>query len=338
MSEWIGILFIVLGGLMQGTYFLPMKYARPWSWENIWSLYAVLALVIMPAALAAVTVPRLGHVFTMAPARDLAVVFLYGAGWGIGSVLSGVGVDYLGLALGVAVLIGIAAALGSLVPLIVLTPQLIFKTKGLMVGLSVTTLLAGVTLVGIAGKKRDASRPTAQEPGQPRSFVTGMIICVVSGIFSGLLNLAFSFSEALAHTAKEFGAGEGGAQAFVWMVALAGGFIANGIYTFFLLSRNGTWKKFVVPHSSRGWLLGVGMAALWLGGMISYGRGAHILGQLGTIVGWPIFLASMIIFSSVWGFVSGEWTGASGDAKRFMAGGLVVLAAASVLLGITNQL
>lgn len=335
MADWVGILLIVLGGLMQGTYFLPMKYVRPWAWENIWSLYSVLALILMPLGLAAVTTPQLWRVLTTTPARDLSVVFLYGAGWGIGSVLSGVGVDYLGLALGVAVLIGIAAALGSLVPLVVLTPQIVFKTKGLMMEISVAALLFGVALVGIAGKKRDESKTKNQEP---RSFAIGMIVCIVSGIFSGLLNLAFSFSQGLVQTARHLGAGVGGAQAFVWMIALAGGFIANGIYTAFLLTRNKNWHRFFAARSGRGWLLGVGMAALWLGGMLAYGRGSHVLGALGTIIGWPLFLASLIIFSSLWGFVSGEWTGASLKAKKLMAGGLAVLVIASVLLGITNRM
>ncbi len=338
MSESLGVFLISVGGFMQGTYFLGLKWTKPWKWENIWLAYAVFSLFIMPVALAVAAVPHLGHLLSTAPGKNLELVFLYGAGWGIGSVLSGLGVDRMGLAMGVAVLIGITGALGSLIPLVVDTPDLVFKPKGLMIVLSVIVLLAGVTLVGIAGKKRDASRTASNESGQKGSFMTGLLICIFSGIFSCMLNLAFSFSKPIANAAVLGGATAGGAQDFVWMVALVGGFIANAIYTFFLLTRNRTWKLFGMPKSGRAWLVGIWMAVLWYGGVLLYGRGAGLMGELGTVAGWPIFMATMIIFSTIWGFVTGEWKESSSLAKRLMLAGLIVLIVASGISGVANKM
>jgi hypothetical protein len=50
---------------------------------------------------------------------------------------------------------------------------------------------------------------------------------------------------------------------------------------------------------------------------------------LGTIVGWPVFVSSMMIFSTIWGFVTGEWKNSSTQAKRYMLAGLIVLVVAS---------
>lgn len=338
MSESLGVFLIAVGGLMQGTYFLGLKWTNPWKWENIWLVYALFSLFIMPIALAALAVPHLRHLLSIAPGKNLELVFLYGAGWGIGSVLSGLGVDRMGLAMGVAVLIGITAALGSLIPLVVDTPDLVFKPKGLMIILSVIVLLAGVSLVGIAGKKRDASRAEQNASGQKGSFMTGLLICIFSGIFSCMLNLAFSFSKPIANAAVLGGATAGGAQDFVWMVALVGGFIANLIYTCFLLSRNRTWKLFAVPKTGRVWLIGIWMAVLWYGGVLLYGRGAGLMGELGTVAGWPIFMATMIIFSTIWGFVTGEWKGSGSLAKRLMLAGLIVLIVASGISGVANKM
>lgn len=338
MGESLGFVLIVIGGFMQGSYYLGLKRTNPWRWENIWLTYAIFALVILPIIMAAITVPQFGEAFSLVPTGALAKVFLYGAGWGIGSVLSGLGVDRVGLAMGVSVLIGIAAALGALIPLIADTPELVFKPKGLMIILSVIVLLIGVAFVGVAGKKRDASRAAQNEGGQKGSFTVGLLICIFSGIFSCMLNLAFSFSKPVAQAAVLAGASAGGAQNFVWMVALVGGFIANAAYTCFLLGRNSTWKNFTMPKSGRVAIVGFIMGLLWYAGVIFYGRGAGIMGELGTVVGWPIFMATMIIFSTIMGFLTGEWKGSSPQAKRYMLAGLVVLIVASGISGVANKM
>jgi L-rhamnose-H+ transport protein len=338
MSEWMGFLLIVVGGAMQGTYYLGLKYVAPWKWENIWSVYAVFSLLLLPMAMAAATVPSLSEVLTRAPSAALWGVFLYGAGWGIGSTLSGLGVARLGLAMGVAILLGVTAAIGSFVPLVVQTPQLALQPKGLMIIVSVITLLVGVLLVAVAGKKREASQGAPVQAVIPGSFATGLAICVMSGIFSSMLNLAFAFSQPVAQAAVAGGASASAALNAVWMIALAGGFLANAFYTSYLMTRNRTWKNFALPRTGRFWLIGLVMGALWYFGVVLYGRGAASMGDIGSVIGWPVFLAAMIVFSSLWGFVTGEWKGASAPAKRFMAGGFVVLMLACALLGIAHRM
>ncbi len=323
---------------MQGTYFLGLKYVEPWKWENIWSVYALLSLFVLPIALAVTTVPSVGSIFASSPGSALLHVFLFGAGWGIGSTLSGLGVARMGLAMGVAVLLGVTAAIGSFVPLVAKTPELVLRAKGLTIIAAVITMLVGVLLVAIAGKKRDDSQAGGVKAVIPGSFTTGLIICVLSGVFSSMLNLAFAFSQPVANAAVAGGATPSGALNAVWMIALVGGFLANAIYTGYLLTRNRTWKNFALPHTGLFWLIGLVMAVLWFGGVVLYGRGAAAMGDLGSVIGWPVFLAAMIVFSSIWGFVTGEWKGASAQAKQFMLGGFVVLMVASALLGVANHM
>jgi L-rhamnose-H+ transport protein len=101
------------------------------------------------------------------------------------------------------------------------------------------------------------------------------------------------------------------------------------VYTVLLLSRNRTWKNFVFPGSGRALLVGFGMALLWYFDAVAYGRGASALGKLGTVAGWPVFVSSMMIFSTMWGFVTGEWKNANRRALRYMFSGLAVLVIAS---------
>jgi L-rhamnose-H+ transport protein len=338
MSALAGFMLVVLGGIMQGSYFLGLRYAKPWKWENVWFTYALFALIVLPVGLAIATVPHLGEVLRLTPGKALLGVFLYGAGWGIGSVLSGLGVARLGMAIGVSVLIGICAALGTLVPLVVNTPKLVFAKQGLMVIASVVTLLLGVLLVALGGKERDRSQAGGAAAVLPGSFAGGLAICIFSGIFSSMLNYALSFSKPLSEAALALGATRFGSVNAVWMVALAAGFIANAIYTMRLLSKNRTWGNFAAPDSGRGWVIGFFMAVFWTGGLVLYGQGASSMGQLGSVIGWPVFMATMIIISSLWGFASGEWKGANSRAKGLMFAGFIVLMAASALLGVVNRM
>lgn len=338
MDAWLGFLFVVLAGVATGTYFLGLKYVEPWKWENIWLVYAVLALLVMPFGMALVTVPRLGEVFGLAPSGNILRVLLYGAGWGVGSVLSGLGVVRMGLAMGVSVLIGIDAAVGTFVPMAVNTPEMILQQKGLMVILAVVTLLVGVAVVGVAGKKRERSQAGAEKPAQRGSFAAGLAICIFSGIFSALMNFAFAFSRPVSQAAVSLGASESSALNAVWLITLVGGFIPTGIYTGYLLTRNHTWGNFRLPRTGLFWLIGLGMALLFYVGVIFYGWGAAAMGRLGAVIGWPLFMAVLILASNISGFLTGEWKGASSQSKQWMAGGLVVLLVASALLGIANQL
>ena len=338
MNAWLGFSLVVVGGIMQGTYFLGLKYVSPWKWENIWALYSVIALIVLPVGLAVATVPRLSEMLEHAPASAISMVFLYGAGWGIGSVLAGLGVAKMGMAMGVSVLIGVTAAIGTFVPLVVNTPQLILTAKGLLVILSVAALLLGVGLAAVAGKKRDESLAGGPTPLEPGSFGAGLAICIFSGIFSAMLNMAFAFSQPVVRAGMETGASNFGSLNAVWMVALAGGFIANGGYTGYLLTRNKTWRNFTFPATGRSWAIGLAMSVLWTGGIILYGRGAASMGQIGAVIGWPLFMAIIIFVSTIWGFVSGEWKGSGRQARQYMVAGMIVLLVASALVGLANRM
>jgi L-rhamnose-proton symport protein (RhaT) len=338
MNAWLGFSLVVVGGVMQGTYFLGLKYVEPWKWENIWGFYAALALIVLPAGLALATVPHLSEMLGRAPASAVTMVFLYGMGWGIGAVLAGLGVAKMGMAMGVSVLLGVTAAIGTFVPLVVSTPQLVFTGKGWLVILSVFVLLLGVGLAAVAGKKRDASLADGPATIERGNFSLGLAMCIFSGIFSAMLNMAFAFSQPVVKAGIETGASDFGAINAVWMVALAGGFIANAVYTGYLLTRNKTWANFTLPGTGKGWAIGLGMAVLWTGGVVLYGRGAAFMGQTGAVIGWPLFMAVMIFVSTIWGFLSGEWEGASRQAKQYMVAGMAVLLFASALVGIANKM
>ncbi len=337
MGAQLGFLLVVLAGIATGIYFAGLKLAELWKWENIWLVYAVFALVAMPLALALITVPRLAQILAAAPGSAIGHVLLYGVGWGVGSVLSGLGVARMGMALGVSVLIGIDAAVGTFVPMIINTPQVAFEKKGLMVILAVATLLIGVTVAGWAGKRRERDQAGSQKPAQQGAFSSGLTICIFSGIFSAMMNFAFAFSQPISNAAIHLGASPSSGLNVVWLITLAGGFIPNLVYTGYLLTHNQTWSAFSIARSWPGWFVGLGMAAVWFIGLLFYGRGAAAMGDLGAVIGWPLFMAVLIIASTATGFATGEWKGTSSGARKWMGAAMCILILASALLGIANR-
>jgi hypothetical protein len=58
------------------------------------------------------------------------------------------------------------------------------------------------------------------------------------------------------------------------------------------------------------------------------------LGSLGTAVGWPVFITSMILTGNVSGVVNNEWAGVNAQTKGTMLVGNLLLVAAVVVAAI----
>lgn len=67
------------------------------------------------------------------------------------------------------------------------------------------------------------------------------------------------------------------------------------------------------------------MAILWSGSNFVYGFGARGLGQLGLVVGWPIFMAVIVLSANAWGVVKGEWRRAETGAVAWATAGCLLL-------------
>jgi L-rhamnose-H+ transport protein len=116
--QWMaGMALATLAGVMQGAFAFPMKFTRKWTWKNIWLASSFFSLVIIPWLIALYTIPLVSVVLASCPSRTIVEVFLFGAGWGIGGMLFGLGVHRVGLSLTLAVVIGLTSIVGCLVPL-----------------------------------------------------------------------------------------------------------------------------------------------------------------------------------------------------------------------------
>ena len=322
-----GIFLVLLGGLLNGSFYAPAKRMPLWRWENIWLIYSVFGLLLIPWGLAWAALPHLASVYHETSWRVLIMIAIFGLGWGVGSVFFGLGVVRVGLALGYGVILGIIAIVGATVPILVKDPSQFWTHQGhaLLAGLALVIL--GTVFCALAGHQRDKDKQAISTTGGARSgFVLGFIICILAGVFSPMLNFGFVFGKSLQDRTLAAGAAFSMASYSIWAVALTAGFIANAAYCVYLLIKNKTTSVYRTSGAPASyWPLGALMGFLWFGGIAAYGMGATELGSLGGAVGWPLFVATNIITGNVWGVLTGEWTGAGRRAYTYAYSGIAVL-------------
>lgn len=329
-----GTLLAILGGVIHGSFALPMKgIQKHWAWENIWLVYSAVGLIFLPLLLALATVPSLGDVYSGTSLALLLQVAIYGAGWGIGSTLFGLGISRIGMALGFAIILGMTSCLGSLIPMLVLHPADLNTHNGhvLLGGLAV--VVVGIIVCARAGALRDRDLAAASPTGAKGAFAAGFLICIFSGILSPMLNIGFSFGEPIQKAAAAHGAALGMDANSIWVPGLAGGFLINAGYSIYLLCKNKTWCKFTAEGTTA-WHWGGSalMGALWFGGMSIYGIGTAVMGPLGKVVGWPVFMSVVIVAANVNGLISGEWKGAKTKSIAHAWVGIALLVLAIIVV------
>lgn len=58
-SVLLGVSLVMVAGFMSGCCMLPVKFVRSWKWENVWLVFSILSLVVIPESLALAFVGRL---------------------------------------------------------------------------------------------------------------------------------------------------------------------------------------------------------------------------------------------------------------------------------------
>jgi hypothetical protein len=185
----LGAALVLAGGILQGTFAVPMKYARKWAHENIWVVFCLTGMVIFPWLLTASAVPSLARVYASDSSGTLLAIVSFGILWGVGATLTGLGLRMLGIGLGLAIILGLSASVGSLVPLLALTPEKMFSTQGTYYLAGTLVMFTGLALVAVAGLLRERSSDGAGRAGRA-SFTAGLLVCIASGVLSSTLNFS----------------------------------------------------------------------------------------------------------------------------------------------------
>ena len=324
---------VLVASIFQGSFGLGMKFMAPLKWEAWWLVHSIIAMFMLPLVWATLVVPDLFNVISAAPLESILIGMLFGLLWGIGGVMFGKSIPYIGISLTYGIVMRLCAAAGSLIPFFTKDNVLDLPSFPYIIG-GVVVMLVGVAITAVAGIQKDKIAKAGV--GEKINLKTGLIIAVLSGLLSALLSVGFDNGKPIGDLAVEAGALTRNSSLAIWVVVLWGGFLMNAGYAVFLLFRNKTWSSFKVEKSGKAYGWAILASLFWFGALGIYGQGATLMGDMGSVVGWPILLGVSLIVSNLWAYLNNEWKGAS---KPFaiLLFGLLVLIIATLILGYSNS-
>jgi L-rhamnose-H+ transport protein len=329
-----GLLILVLAGVMNASFTLPMKYARRWAWENTWLAWTFFALVVLPIVVTCGTVPHIGEVYRFTATRIVLDVVAFGAGWGVAQVFFGLAVDAIGIALTFSLVLGTSAAVGTLIPLLRLHPGRLHTPVGHNLLAGVSLVIAGVLVCAIAGRQREKALRLHAET--QKNTTLGLLLAILCGFGAAFVNFGLAFGAPLIQTARSLGANTLNASNAVWMPLMLAGAIPNLFYCLWLLRKKQTANKFLRGSTSH-WLLAFAMAVLWFGSTLLYGLSTTQLGAWGLILGWPLFMSLIVITASLLGMFTGEWKNSGASPLAIQWAGVILLVLAVFTLASTSH-
>jgi len=343
-NPFLGVVLHAIGGLAAASFYIPYKKVRGWSWETYWLAGGFFSWIVAPWVLALLIVPNTVAILKEAQGNDLLWTYLFGVLWGVGGLMFGLSMRYLGISLGYAIALGFCAAFGTLVPPIYAGNfgEYLSCNSGLVTLLGICVCFGGIAVSGMAGvaKERELTDEQKKAAISEFSFLKGMVVAVICGILSASMNFGLTAGEsiekiAVAHDTPDLWRGLPSL-----IVVLAGGFTTNVIWCILLNVRNRTGRQYLgqsVDGSPAPLVLNYLFCALagtlWYFQFFFFTMGKTKMGKYG-FSSWALHMASIIIFSTIWGLALKEWRGTSDRTRKLIAAGLTVLIVSMCVVGL----
>ncbi len=362
----LGVCFHWLGGLASGSFYVPFRLVRHWSWETAWIVGGLFSWIIAPwvagLALTSDLVLVLSTAWTTHP-KVVMWTFIFGTLWGLGGLSFGLTMRYLGMSLGMAIALGYCAVFGTLVPPLfqgVFTERLLMTTGGRGVLFGIVICIAGICVAGYAGVRKE-SEQAGPSPAIPEfNLRKGFLIASFSGIMSSCFSFGLAAGEEISAISIAHGTSTQWSGLPVLVVLLAGGFATNLAWCLFLNARNRTWRDYLprttaVPHYklsgsrlqapnvmcavplTRNYFWAATAGVIWYFQFFFYTIGESMMGTY-RFTSWTLHMASIIVFSTLWGLVLKEWRGAQPKTFQLLALAIALLIASTIIIGYSNSL
>ena len=365
----LGVVFHWLGGLSSGSCYLPFRSIKNWAWETYWLLQGLVSWILAPIIIGFLLVPGLFDILHQAPTRSVMLAYFWGFLWGFGGLTFGLSVRYLGQSLGYAIALGLTAAFGTLMPPLFAGElgAIASEISGRLILLGVAICLFGIVLTGIAGRLKEKELSHEQKQGTIKefNFVKGLLVAIFAGVMSACFAYGLAAGKPISVLSKSYLLATGRADLWqnlpVLVVVLLGGFTSNFLWSITLIVRNRTASEYfgvpsekLVPSESLGaavaqparldsktllfnYLLSISTGLMWYLQFFFYSMGQTKMGKY-DFSSWTLHMASIIIFSTIWGVLLKEWKGSSRRTEILVGLGLVVLILSTAVVGWGNYL
>ena len=343
-DPFLGVLLHAVGGLAAGSFYLPFKKVKNWSWETYWLVGGFFSWIVAPWVVGLLKVPNLLAVLRESPPESLWWSFFFGMLWGIGGLTFGLTMRYLGLSLGYALALGFCAAFGTLVPPVFEGEfvEMLSRPSGVTTLIGVGVCLAGIAVCGRAGvvKERTLSDEQKRETIKEFDFVKGFWVAAFAGVMSACLAFAVKAAKPIGEVAVEKETDELWQNTPAFIVIFAGGFVVNCVWCVILHVRNRSARDYLsAPNASLtlNYLFAASAGTIWYFQYMFYGMGTTQMSKY-DFSSWTIHMAFIIVFSNMWGLLLREWKGAGRRPYTLIAAGLAVLLLSTVIVGWGNYL
>ncbi|WP_114951500.1 L-rhamnose/proton symporter RhaT [Sphingosinicella terrae] len=359
----LGLLFHWLGGLASASFYVPFRWVRHWSWEIYWLTAGLFSWLFVPWIVAALRTEDLLGVLAAADAPALVWPVVFGMLWGFGGLTYGLTMRYLGLSLGMAVVLGLCTVFGTLIPPLFqgdFADKLLATTSGNIVLAGILVTLAGIVVVALAGSAKDSALSPDQkaEAVAEFDFRKGIWVAIFSGIMSSCFAFGLAAGEPVGALSAAAGTGPLWAGLPVLCLVMFGGLVTNSVWCAILIGRNrsfGQWLGRAAPLGPPAAALSAAPAAparpplglnfllcaiagsAWYFQFFFYTMGESQMGRYG-FSSWTLHMASIIIFGTLWGFAFREWKDAAPRVKATVWSGVGLLVLATIVIGYGNSL
>jgi len=356
MNAVFGVIFHFIGGFASGSFYVPYKKVKEWSWESMWILGGLFSWIIVPPIAAMLTIPNFAEIIKSTDNATLGYTFLFGLLWGIGGLTYGLGVRYLGVSLGSSIILGLSMVFGSLMPSIYYFfnkaegkhgIDYFFTTQsGLCILLGLLVCVLGVYLCGKAGVSKEKRLSTlSSESKSDYNFGLGIVVAIVSGILSACFNFGIESGKPMADVANILWKSANPNQGeflyqnnVTYIVILWGGFTTNFLWCLYLLIKNKTFSDYTKSDVPKGknLLLCALAGTTWYLQFFFYGMGESRLGNGAS--SWILHMAFIILISNAWGVVLKEWKGVDRPTYRSIIAGIVTIIISICIVGFAKTL
>lgn len=339
MAIFTALTLVFFAGIINGSFALFTKHTKKWRFENIWLQYCIWTFLILPWVVAYFLSPQIFKVYEQAPPSMIVVMVVGGLIFGVGQIGFALAIDMIGIGLAFVINLGLSIMLGFLLPLVIQHPEYVLTPFGMVTLGGCLLAIIGLMICNKAGNLRDkAKRLAKQSNGEQYRAIygIGVILAIVAGLSSAGQNFSFSYTSQMQQFATHLGTHHVGAATIMWPGFLFFGSIPYIIYMLSLHVRNKSFVNFRAQGTGIYYLFALFMGIFYYASVILYSKASALVGTLGPLVVWPLFMALIILASNFWGWRSGEWTGCSAKVKKTLWFGLVFLILSVIVLGYSS--
>jgi L-rhamnose-H+ transport protein len=355
MGAIFGVIFHFIGGFASGSFYIPYKKVRGWSWESYWITGGVFSWLIVPPIAAYLTIPNFASIISSTSSSVLFWTYLMGLLWGIGGLTYGLGVRYLGVSLGSSIILGLCSVFGSLIPSIYYNfnptagkdtiHDLMTTSWGQMVLLGLAICVLGIIICGKAGGMKDKDLNGQTADNAEFDITKGLILAVISGVLSACFSFGIEAGSSMALEAnaqwKYLHEGQGEflfRNNVVYVVILWGGLTTNFLWCMYLNFKNKSFGDYRNDRTPllKNYIFSALAGTTWFLQFFFYGMGESRLGNGAS--SWILHMAFIILVANSWGLVLKEWKGVSKKTMTTIVIGIFTIILSVLVVGYGNSL